>query len=123
MGTSHILRKPVPSSRALHQRKVVLAFGVLLTFGIAAALAMLFFGCGTATTTPVVPPPIPSVQPLQSTDVQNVVTAAVNSVNVDMVVAVVDRAGFVLGVFRTQNAPVSAIGNFGQVQDANDLAV
>jgi uncharacterized protein GlcG (DUF336 family) len=40
-----------------------------------------------------------------------------------MVVAVVDRAGFVLGVFRTQNAPATAIGNFGQPQDANDLAV
>jgi len=33
------------------------------------------------------------------------VQAAVNSVNADMAVAVVDRAGFVLGVFRTQNAP------------------
>src|SRR5216683_3070420 len=40
-----------------------------------------------------------------------------------MVVVVVDRAGFVLGVFRTQNAPATAIGNFGQVQDANDVAV
>ncbi len=40
-----------------------------------------------------------------------------------MVVAVVDRAGFVLGVFRTQNAPATAVGNFGQVLDANDVAV
>src|SRR2546430_17524617 len=40
-----------------------------------------------------------------------------------MAVAVVDRAGFVLGVFRTQNAPAAAVGNFGQVQDANDVAV
>jgi uncharacterized protein GlcG (DUF336 family) len=63
------------------------------------------------------------VQPLQAADVQNIVQAAVNSVNVDMVVAVVDRAGFVLGVFRTQNAPSTTIGNFGQVQNANDIAV
>jgi uncharacterized protein GlcG (DUF336 family) len=55
--------------------------------------------------------------------VQNIVQAAVNSVNVDMVVAVVDRAGFVLGVFRTQNAPSTAVGNFGQMQNANDVAV
>jgi uncharacterized protein GlcG (DUF336 family) len=55
--------------------------------------------------------------------VQNIVQAAVNSVNVDMVVAVVDRAGFVLGVFRTPNAPGTAVGNFAQTQDANDLAV
>jgi len=47
----------------------------------------------------------------------------VNSVGVDMVVAVVDRAGFVLGVFRTPNAPAMSTGNFGQPVDANDLAV
>jgi uncharacterized protein GlcG (DUF336 family) len=63
------------------------------------------------------------VQALQVTDVQNIVQASVNSVNVDMVVAVVDRAGFVLGVFRTQNAPATTIGNFGQTQNANDVAV
>src|SRR5256885_10343591 len=40
-----------------------------------------------------------------------------------MAVAVVDRAGFVLGVFRTQNAPAASIGNFGQTQNANDVAV
>jgi uncharacterized protein GlcG (DUF336 family) len=35
----------------------------------------------------------------------------------------VDRAGFVLGVFRTQGAPATAVGNFGQMQNANDVAV
>jgi uncharacterized protein GlcG (DUF336 family) len=80
------------------------------------------FGCG-GTSAPVVPPPIPAVQALQVADVQKIVTAAENSVNTDMVVAVVDRAGFVLGVFRTQNAPASSIGNFGQAQNANDVAV
>jgi uncharacterized protein GlcG (DUF336 family) len=40
-----------------------------------------------------------------------------------MVVAVTDRAGFVLGVFRTANAPVMAKANFGVMQDANDVAV
>ena len=73
--------------------------------------------------TPVSPPPPPVVQPLQVSDVQNIVQAAANSVSADMVVAVVDRAGIVLGVFRTQNAPITAAGNFGQTQDANDLAV
>jgi len=79
-------------------------------------------GCGGGNSTPVTPP-IPAVQALQVVDVQNIVQAAVNSGNVDMAVAVVDRAGFVLGVFRTQNAPAAAVGNFGQVQDANDVAV
>jgi len=55
--------------------------------------------------------------------VQKIVQAAVNSTNVDMVVAVVDRAGFVLGIYRTQNAPGTAVGNFNTTVDANDLAV
>ena len=123
MATTHILRKPVESKTALRPRKIALALGVVLPLGIAAALALLLIGCGSGTSAPVAPPPIPTVQPLQIVDVQNIVQAAVNSVSVDMVVAVVDRAGFVLGVFRTQNAPGTAKGNFGQVQDSNDVAV
>ncbi|HEV1992820.1 MAG TPA: heme-binding protein [Candidatus Acidoferrum sp.] len=120
---THTLRKPVESRRALHQRKKTLALGIFLAFGIAGALAMLLIGCGGGSSAPVAPPPVPAVQALQAADVQNIVQAAVNSVNVDMAVAVVDRAGFVLGVFRTQNAPATAAGNFGQVQDANEVAV
>src|SRR5712664_1027725 len=123
METTHKLRKPVELLRALQQRKKTLALGILLAFGIAATLAMLLVGCGAGSSTPVAPPPVPAVQPLQVADVQNIVQAAVNSVNVDMVAAVVDRAGFVLGVFRTQNAPATAAGNFAQVQNANDVAV
>src|SRR5260370_221088 len=123
METTHKLRKPVELLRALQQRKKTLAIGIFLAFGIAAALAMLLIGCGAGSSTPVAPPPVPTVQALQAADVQNIVQAAVNSVNVDVVVAVVDRAGFVLGVFRTQNAPATAAGNFGQSQNANDVAV
>jgi uncharacterized protein GlcG (DUF336 family) len=101
----------------------MLAAGIVLAFGIAGVLAFLLLGCGGGSSTPVAPPPIPTVQALQVTDVQNIVQAAVNSANVDMVVAVVDRAGFVLGVFRTQNAPTAATGNFGQTLGANDVAV
>src|SRR5258708_3734348 len=123
MGTTHTLRKPVESRHALRQRRKTLALGILLAFGIAAALMMMLIGCGVGTSTPVVPSPVAAVQPLPTSDVQDIVQAAVNSVNVDMTVAVVDRAGFVLGVFRTQNAPVTAVGNFGQVQDANEVAM
>jgi uncharacterized protein GlcG (DUF336 family) len=101
----------------------MLAMGAVLAIGIALALAFLLMGCGGGSSTPVSPPVIAPVQALQAADVQTIVQAAVNSVNLDMVVAVVDRAGFVLGVFRTQNAPSTAIGNFGQVQNANDVAV
>ncbi len=123
METTHKLRKPVKLRHALQQRQKTLALGVALAVGTAGALAMLLFGCGGGSSAPGVPPPIPAVQALQSADVQNIVTAAVNSVSADMVVAVVDRAGFVLGVFRTQNAPAASIGNFGQIQNANDVAV
>jgi len=123
METTHKLRKPVASRRALQQRQKTLALCIALAVGIAGALALLLIGCGGGSSAPVVPPPIPAVQGLQVADVQNIVTATLNSVNADMVVAVVDRAGFVLGVFRTQNAPATSIGNFGQTQNANEVAV
>lgn len=123
MQTEHSIRKPVAAHRALKRRRRTLAVGILLAIGIAAVLALLLVSCGGGSSTPVSPPPVASVQPLQIADVQNIVQAAVNSTNVDMIVAVVDRAGFVLGVYRTQNAPATAIGNFGQLLDANDLAI
>src|SRR6266436_5018116 len=123
METTHKLRKPLESRQALRRCQKTLALGVALAVGIAGTLALLLFGCGGGSSAPAVPPPVLAVQALQVADVQNIVTAAVNSVNTDMVVAVVDRAGFVLGVFRTQNAPAASIGNFGQTQNANDVAV
>jgi uncharacterized protein GlcG (DUF336 family) len=123
METTHTLRRPVESRRALRQRNTTLALGVFLALGIALALLMIIVGCGGGSSAPVAPPPIPAVQALQVADVQNIMQAAVNSVNVDMAVAVVDRAGFVLGVFRTQNASATAIGNFGLVQNTNEVAV
>jgi uncharacterized protein GlcG (DUF336 family) len=123
MLTEHSIRKPVAARHALQRRKKTLAFGILLALGIAGVLALLLVGCGGGSSTPVSPPPIATVQALQIADVQKIVQGAVNSANVDMVVAVVDRAGFVLGVFRTQNAPALALGNFGQTLSANDVAV
>ena len=123
METKHTLSKPVESRRTLPRRNRTLALSFFLAAAIPGAFAILVVGCGGGASAPVAPPPVTAVQPLQIADVQNIVQSAVNSLNVDMVVAVVDRAGFVLGVFRTQNAPATAIGNFGQVQDANDVAV
>lgn len=122
MATNHSIRRPVEAGTAFRQRRKALALGIILTVGLAGVLVLLLVGCGGAVK-PVPAPAVPSVQALQAADVQQIVLAAVNSVNVDMIVAVVDRAGFVLGVFRTQNAPVTGVGNFGQSLDANDLAV
>src|SRR6266478_4625936 len=123
MEKTQALRKPVESRRALQHRQKTLALGIFLALGIAGALAMLLVGCGGGSSAPVAPPPTPAVQALQIADVQNIVQTAVNSVNADIAVAVVDRAGFVLGVFRTQNAPAMVGGNFGQLQNANDVAI
>jgi len=126
MPSEHFLRKPVPARRALQKRQHMLVLGIVLALGMAGALAFILFGCGGgggSVATPVGPTPAPAIQPLQTGDVQAIVQAAVNSVNVDVVVAVVDRAGFVLGVFRTQNAPTMSAANFGQILDANDVAV
>jgi Uncharacterized protein, possibly involved in utilization of glycolate and propanediol len=118
------LRLPLRSQRWLERRRRILAFDLMLALCAAGALALLFAGCGGGSDTVVTPtPPSPSVQPLEIADVQKIVQAAVTSANVDMVVAVVDRAGFVLGVYRTQNAPATATGNFSATVDANDLAV
>ncbi len=98
--------------------------GAAVALGLAGALTLLLVGCGGGGSSGVVPtPPTPAATPLQIADVQNIVQAAVNSAAVEMVVAVVDRAGFVLGVYRTPNAPTTAIGNFSAAVDASDLAV
>lgn len=123
MQTEHSIRRPVAAHRALERRRKTLAVAILLALGVAGVLALLLVSCGGGSTAPVSPPPVAAVEPLQIVDVQNIVQAAVNSANVDMVVAVVDRAGFVLGVYRTQNAPATELGNFGQTLDADDVAV
>ena len=57
-------------------------------------------------------------------DVQNIVSVASQAVNDDtMIIAVVDRQGNVLAVFRKPNAPNTAIGDYGLTVNANDLAV
>jgi uncharacterized protein GlcG (DUF336 family) len=123
MQTERSIRKPVAARHALKQRQKTLALGILLALGLAGVLGLLLLGCGGGSGAPISPPPVPTVQALQIADVQKIVQAAVKSAKVDMVVAVVDRGGFVLGVFRTQNAPAMTVGNFGQTLNANDVAV
>jgi uncharacterized protein GlcG (DUF336 family) len=64
------------------------------------------------------PPPV-----LTGHDVQAVVQAAAQSVNAPMAIAVTDRQGNILALFRTPGAPLTATGNFGAAVDTNELAV
>ena len=69
------------------------------------------------------PAPAPATSSLTATQVDAVVHAAVQSVNVPIVVGVRDRLGNILAVFNTNGAPATGSGNLGTTPDADDLAV
>ncbi|MCS6803672.1 MAG: heme-binding protein [Acidobacteriota bacterium] len=61
---------------------------------------------------------------LTASDVQQLIGRAARALaDPTMVIAVTDRAGRILGVFRKPQAPQLALGNFGRMVNANDLAV
>jgi len=120
----HTLRKPVESRQAYRHRRQTIAFGMVLALVLAAALAALLMGCGGATSPATVTPPPPAVAALSASDVQNIVQAAAQAADpASMVIAVVDRGGSVLAVYRKPGAGTTATGNFGASVDINDLAV
>jgi uncharacterized protein GlcG (DUF336 family) len=88
------------------------------------ALTLCNTGCGGvagALTSATSPPPTPN---LIAGDVTTLVQAAAQAADANtMVIAVVDRAGNILAVFRKPAAPTLAPGNFGAQVDANELAV
>lgn len=122
MRTPPTLRGP-KNSRAVGARaRKLLTLCVTASLGIAASLALIMAGCGGGGMQPP-PPVVPTVAPIQAADVDSIIQTAVNSLNIDMAVAVVDRAGVVLGVFQTANAPAMAPGNFGVMHNATDVAI
>jgi uncharacterized protein GlcG (DUF336 family) len=81
-------------------------------------------GCGGVVGSLTSPTPPASVQSLTASDVTTLIqTAALAADPTTMVIAVVDRAGRVLGVYRKPAAPALAAGNFGAQVDVNELAV
>jgi len=60
---------------------------------------------------------------LTASDVATVVQHAAASVSVPMVVAVTDRQGDILAVYRKPGAPATATANFGVQADSNEVAV
>jgi len=56
-------------------------------------------------------------------DVNNIVMAAAQSVNdPTLIIAVSDRVGNILALYRNPSAPAMAVGNYGNMINANDLA-
>ena len=89
-------------------------------------LVLWAFGCSggsSSSSSPVADPLPPS--PLTAAEVQSVVQAAAASVNSPLVIAVTDRMGVPLAVFRTTGVAQNtmATGNFGQTVGAEDLAL
>jgi uncharacterized protein GlcG (DUF336 family) len=60
---------------------------------------------------------------LAAADVQAIVQNAATSVDAPIVVAVTDRGGNILGIFRKTGAPAAATGDFGATVNTDELAV
>jgi uncharacterized protein GlcG (DUF336 family) len=98
---------------------------MILALLFAVAMAVLIFGCGGATepsggsmTTSST-----AAAPLSADDVQNIVQVAAQAADsASMVIAVVDRGGSVLALYRKLGAGTTATGNFGATVNVNDLA-
>ncbi len=97
--------------------------------GIASAasifLSLTLVGCSGVN----VSPPAPTSGPVQTSaniltaaDVNSIVMAAARSVNVPIVIAVSDRMGNILAVYKKANAPATAIANYGQMYPSDDVA-
>src|SRR5271165_3102173 len=100
--------------------------------GAAVALAVLLvcLGCGGGSNTSsqqVNDPPVQQqttdTQSLTADEVQAIINAAASSANDPFVIAVTDRSGRVLAVFRKTGAPAKAVGNFSVIVDSNELAI
>src|SRR5690349_5046388 len=60
---------------------------------------------------------------LTKADVDKVIQAAAASVNVGVTVAVTDRQGDILAVYRKPGTPATSRGNYGNMVDTNELAM
>jgi uncharacterized protein GlcG (DUF336 family) len=124
----HQLRKPMLAGQAHRKRRTVLAAGIAIAAVVAGLAAFLLMGCGGGPTAIVDPPPpsTPAAATLTMSDVDNIVHAAAAATSpTTAVIAVVDRAGNVLAIFRKPGAPITAMstGNFNTLLSAKDVAV
>jgi uncharacterized protein GlcG (DUF336 family) len=99
-------------------------FSQKIFLGFAVALILGATGCGSLPGPLTSAPPPSSVQSLTAADVTALTQAAAQAADPNtMVIAVVDRAGNILGVYRKPSAPALAVGSFSTQVDTNELAV
>ena len=101
------------------------AFRNCLISAVPFVLTLVLAGCSGAN----INPPSEGAAPVQTSaniltaaDVQSIVTAAAKSVNKPLVIAVSDRAGNILAVYKKANAPATALANYGQMAPTDDVA-
>src|SRR3984957_17279096 len=92
--------------------------------GVILTLCSALGSCSGGGSGSVTPPPPPATQSLTAADVTIIVQAAATvAQSDDMVIAVVDRLGRVLAVYKGMSAPAMLPGNFGTVIPSDELAV
>ena len=100
----------------------------LLSLGLILTLWVMMSSCGggggSITTAPPPVQPPPATDSLTQADVQMLVQAAAMAAQSDsMVIAVVDRLGRILAVYKEPSAPATTPGNFGVAIPSDELAV
>ena len=99
------------------------AIPVCLGLGFAIACCLGLGACGGGGSPPTNQPP-PATESLTQADVQMLVQAAATAANTDsMAIAVVDRLGRILAVYKGPTAPATLPGNFGALIPPDELAV
>src|ERR1700692_2704804 len=125
----HKLREPVPARRAHQRRRNVLMFSIAAAVILVVVLSIFLVGCGAGNqTTPQsavsTPASASATVTLTATDVDSIVHAAAAATSpTTAVIAVVDRAGNVLALYRKPDAPLTVAGNFGIQTSTNDVAI
>jgi uncharacterized protein GlcG (DUF336 family) len=109
--------------RAFHrERKCLLLPFEWIALTLCAVLCACGGNSGSSSNSP--PPPPPPPQTLSKTDVSAIVQAAAQAVSSDtMAIAVVDRLGRILAVYKEPSVPPTVVGNFSQMVASDDLAV
>ncbi|WP_128913928.1 GlcG/HbpS family heme-binding protein [Granulicella sibirica] len=87
-------------------------------------LLLTLASCGSSVNTAAVPVTTPNDDSniLTQSDVINIVSVAAASVNTPMVIAVSDRRGVILAVYKKASAPVTTLANFKLVAPSDEVA-
>lgn len=91
-------------------------------------LALAIAGCGVSTnpaasSTGSTPSTTDVAGVLTAADVNSIVQATAASVNVPLVIAITDRSGNVLAIYKKANAPATATANYGMIEPSDQVAV